>query len=151
MKSICYREQLQESKKSKSGKHIHIFLEMDSIHKTFRKFKVNLFSFCILFITGIWQLSDSQSSSWTEYTGSSSLNKSLIFVVEWAQQRQEKLEWQKAFLFLKFQLKSTNTVTKEIDPIFLKVDCLSRCRHKCKRLWSFTPQRVLSPHLSEIL
>lgn len=73
-KAFVTENGLKESKMSKSGKQIHVFLEMGSIHKTFSKFKVNLFS-CILFITGIWQLSDSQSSSWTEYIGPSSLNK----------------------------------------------------------------------------
>lgn len=74
-KAFVAENGLKESKKSKSGKQIRIFLEMGSIHKTFNKFKVNLFSFWILFITGIWQRSDSQSSSWTEYIGPSSLNK----------------------------------------------------------------------------
>lgn len=70
-KAFVAGNSLKESKRSKSGKHIHIFLEMGTIHKTFSEFKVNLFFFCILFITGIWQLNDSQ----TEYTGSSHLNK----------------------------------------------------------------------------
>lgn len=74
-KAFVTENSLKESKKSKSGKQIHIFLEMGSIHKAFSKFKVNLLSFCVLFITGIWQLSGSQSSSWTEYIGPSSLNK----------------------------------------------------------------------------
>lgn len=145
-KAFVTENSLKESKKSKSGKHIPIFLERGSIHKTFSEFQVNLFSFCILFIPGIWQLSDSQSSSWTEYVGSSSLNKREIFIVKWPQQKQEQ---QKAFLFLKFQLKINKYINKreEIDLILEKRGYLSRCIYK----WWDPSWWVLSARLSETL